>query len=240
MLRTLIINPSELTANIMAATLRSEDDMRVVDYFTTCGEALPCIGSHTCDILLVSAQLPHPELVALIEQVSQAYDSIKIVVTDCSERQNQVLTFVTAGAAGYICDGTSLAEMVSTLRTIWRGGAVISPTIAAAIMNRLADVSRRAALTSPDMSAVDELTRRQSEILMLVAKGLSNLEIAERLYIEVGTVKNHVHSILKKLDVSSRREAASLHDRAQSARLLNATAATANKGWVPQEARARH
>ncbi len=235
MLRTLIVNPSELTGSLMAAALRSEGDMRVVDYYTSCGEALPRIGSHTCDILLTSANLPEQELIHLIDQISREHSDIKIVVTDCTEHKNQVLTYVSAGASGYICDGTSLKQMVETLRTIWRGEAVVSPKIAAAIMNRIAELSRRSAISSVDVSTVSELTRRQSEILTLVAKGLSNLEIAEQLYIEVGTVKNHVHSILKKLDVSSRREAARIYHQAQKSQPISAHQPS-SAGWTLQEA----
>ena len=215
--------------------------MRVVDYFTSCGEALSAIGSHTCDILLASANLPDQELLHLIDQVAQAHGNIKIVVTDCAERKNQVLAYVSAGAAGYICDGTSLQELVGTLRTVWQGGAVVSPTIAAAIMNRLAELSRRGAITTTNVSAIDDLTRRQREILGLLAQGLSNLEIAEQLYIEVGTVKNHVHGILKRLDVSSRREAARLHHHAQKAHALSTPIdGAASAGWMLPETQGTH
>jgi DNA-binding NarL/FixJ family response regulator len=133
-----------------------------------------------------------------------------------------MLALVEAGATGVVTPDTDLNEVVEILKAAHRGEAYVSPEFGAALvhrMNELARLSRRT-LAEPAITPnwQTKLTARERDVLRLMAQGLSNQEIAQALIIEPGTVKNHVHSILKKLNVSSREEAA------QSYLLLDAQA----------------
>ena len=99
--------------------------------------------------------------------------------------------------------------MLQHVRAAHDGEAIVSPDIAAALMDHISELAQISSQTDIDPSAYAELTPREREVLDLIGEDSSNRQIAEKLFIEVGTVKNHVHNILKKLDVSNRHEAAS-------------------------------
>lgn len=94
------------------------------------------------------------------------------------------------------------------MRAVQSGEALVSPNIAAALMSRVSELAQLFADVESGLNEAADLTPRECEILGLIGQGLTNQEIADRLVIEVGTVKNHVHSILQKLEVGNRRDAA--------------------------------
>jgi DNA-binding NarL/FixJ family response regulator len=132
----------------------------------------------------------------------------KVVVLGLAESEAEILRYVEAGAAGYVLKDDSVEELLSNIRAIHRGEAVVSPEIAAALMSRVTELAQLFTDVDVGAGANPELTDREQEILGLISQGMTNREIAEALIIEVGTVKNHVHNILNKLNVSSRHEAA--------------------------------
>jgi DNA-binding NarL/FixJ family response regulator len=115
---------------------------------------------------------------------------------------------VEAGAAGYVLKDDSLEDLVKTVRAVQDDEVSVSPKIASAMMERLSDLAQM--FSDIENSVTDEagLTSRELEVLELLGDNMTNQQIADQLVIEVGTVKNHVHSILEKLNVSSRGEAA--------------------------------
>jgi DNA-binding CsgD family transcriptional regulator len=109
--------------------------------------------------------------------------------------------------AGYVLKDSSLAELLKNVRAAYNNEALVSPPIAAALMSYVAELVGFDPAAEQDLCAPQSLTRREREVLTLVQQGLTNQEIAESLVIELGTVKNHVHNILRKLNVNSRRDA---------------------------------
>jgi DNA-binding NarL/FixJ family response regulator len=102
----------------------------------------------------------------------------------------------------------SLEDLVEIVRATQEGKVFVSPQIAAAMMERLSDLAQMFAGVENNLTDTTALTSREMEVLELISKGYTNQQIAQNLVIEVGTVKNHVHNILEKLNVSSRGEAA--------------------------------
>jgi DNA-binding NarL/FixJ family response regulator len=119
-----------------------------------------------------------------------------------------VLKYVEAGAAGYILKDSSVADLVEAVHLAQRGEAQISTKVAAAILERLSKMTRIFSRVDTFILEDNRLTQRELEVLGFISKGFTNQEIASQLIVEVGTVKNHVHSIIKKLNVSNREEAA--------------------------------
>lgn len=111
------------------------------------------------------------------------------------------------GASGYVLKDDSVEELLSHIRAVYNGEALNSPEIALALISRVNELSQMfsgaGSVTEPA-----GLTSREREVLQLIGRNLSNQEIADQLFIQVGTVKNHIHSILDKLNVSSRHDAA--------------------------------
>jgi DNA-binding NarL/FixJ family response regulator len=139
---------------------------------------------------------------------------VPVVALAVPNHETEILAVAEAGMAGFVTSDASVAELVAAIESVARGEALCTPSVAAALMRRLASLARSWAETDP----IEPLTRREREILELIDEGLSNKQIAQRLRIELPTVKNHVHHILGKLGVRRRAEAAAL---ARAARVRN-------------------
>jgi DNA-binding NarL/FixJ family response regulator len=213
MMRVLIVDKLRLFSNTLKVVLQRESDMRVIGCATTAEEALH--QTPHCDVVLVNTGNEEEEAVELVRAISDRHPSVKILVVGVSEMSDHILQYVEAGAAGYILREDSIDVLLEKVRAAPRDEAVVSPQMAAQLMNRLAELTslRSRLWVTPDtqLRRFNELTQREQEVLGLLGKGMSNQEIAERLYIEHGTVKNHVHRILKKLNASNRHEAAAAY-----------------------------
>ncbi len=210
MIRVLLVDEVPLTCNAIASVLGEEPDMKVVSCAHSPDEALAL--ALECDVALVSTELGSVTTLQLVYAIKEMAPTVKVLVLGLTEKREQVLQYVQAGAMGYVLADDSVEDMILRVRTACQDQALISPKIAAALMRRVNELAR---VAIQPMSAMtnngnghQELTPREREILQLIAEGLSNRQIAEQLVIEVGTVKNHVHNILQKLEVSNREDAA--------------------------------
>jgi DNA-binding NarL/FixJ family response regulator len=164
----------------------------------------------TCDIVLATTTLPNDGAYELTRIVAKNNSSPKVLIIGLAESREAIIRYIEAGAAGYVHRQDSVDRLLANIRAAYNDEAIVSPGIAAAIMARLAQLAS-SAMTAPlrqELADTSELTRREREVLNLIKQNYSNREIANYLTIEVGTVKNHVHNILDKLSVNSRRDAA--------------------------------
>ena len=207
MIRVLLVNEMRLVSNVIASVLEDESDIEVVGRAASVDEALALATES--DVVLVSTRLPHSGALKLTSAIAEADPSVKVLVLGLGESKERVLRYVEAGADGYVLKNDSVDDLLRHIRAAQRGKALVSPKIAAALMSRVTELAQLFAEIESGLSESADLTPREREILELIGQGLTNQQIADRLIIEVGTVKNHVHSILQKLDVSSREDAAS-------------------------------
>ncbi|MGD2049082.1 MAG: response regulator transcription factor [Chloroflexota bacterium] len=208
MVRILIVHPTRLVCSLYASVFDDKPNMEVVAQATTINEAFKQIETCDCNIILVSVALPDNGALELTKEVAQKYPTIKVLVVGLPESKNAVLQYVMAGASGYVFQDVSVENLFKHIQAAQEDKALISPTMASAFMDHIAELAHISARPYLEPEAYTELTPRELEVLELIGQGLTNQEIADKLYIEVGTVKNHVHNILKKLDVSSREDAA--------------------------------
>ena len=208
LINILLVNEIRLIGNIIIAALEDEPDINVVGCVTSPEEALKIVQEKEVDVVLASTRLADQGALKLTSAITELEPATKVLALGLSEEKKRVLRYVEAGAAGYVLKDDSLDDLVSTVRAVQDGKMHVSPKIAAAMMERLSDLAQ--VFSDIDNSTADTagLTSRESEVLKLIGDGLTNQEIAEKLVIEIGTVKNHVHNILEKLNVSSRGEAA--------------------------------
>jgi len=229
MIRTLIVHNICLIGDLMAKALNDEQDVQVVASAATPQEAMVALTQHACDVMLVNFQLPDQGAIELVRMAAKSHEDVRIVVTGLIDSQTAILHCLELGACGYVREEDSVADLVRTLRHAARGEAMVSPAVAGALISRVAELKRLATEVNGyhDISLQEqatELTEREREILALLGQGYSNRQIAEELVITVGTVKNHVHNILDKLDVHTRKQAAMV------ARQLALGEAKADKG----------
>jgi DNA-binding NarL/FixJ family response regulator len=204
----LLVNEIHLMGNVIAAALEDEPDINVVACVTNLDEALKIVQDKEVDVALISTRLPDQGALKLTGAISELAPTAKVLALGLTEEKKRVLRYVEAGAAGYILKDDSLDDLIENVRATVDDKVFVSPEIAAAMMERLSDLAQM--FSDVENSVTDEagLTSREIEVLELIGQGLTNQQISEQLVIEVGTVKNHVHSILEKLNVSSRGEAA--------------------------------
>jgi len=204
----LLVNETRLMGNVIAAALEDEPDIHVIACVTNMDDAMKIVREKEVDVALVSTRLPDQGALKLTSAITELTPSTKVLALGLTEEKQRVLRYVEAGATGYILKDDSLEDMIETVRAAQDGKVFVSPQIAAALMERLSVLAHMFSGIENSVSDTAGLTSRELEVLQLIGDGLTNQRIAEQLVIEVGTVKNHVHNILDKLNVNSRGEAA--------------------------------
>ncbi|HEX3466455.1 MAG TPA: response regulator transcription factor [Candidatus Elarobacter sp.] len=152
------------------------------------------------DVAVVDLGLPGKDGIALTREIKALPDAPRVVILTMQEIEEEVLAALAAGADAYCVKASDASVVIDAIRTVAAGGAYFDPRIAHVILRKLSGAARDPA-GSP-------LTPRETEILRLIADGIGNAEIAERLYVSLGTVKGHVADILDKLSASDRAQAA--------------------------------
>jgi len=204
----LLVNESRLIGNVITVALEDAPDINVLASVTSIEDALQVIHEQNVDVALVSTRLPDQGALRLTSDITKLAPSTKVLALGLTEEKNRVLRYVEAGATGYVLKDDSLEDLIETVRAAQDGKVFVSPQIAAALMERLSNLAHMFSDIENNITDTTGLTTREFEVLELIGKGFTNQQIAEQLVIEIGTVKNHVHSILEKLNVSTRGEAA--------------------------------
>lgn len=213
MIRVFIVHPENAHCAKMTSVLQGEPDMQVIGSAPTVRDANAIMQRHPGDVVLVSALLPDDGAFEIIRHLCAQEQPAKILVTDLTKTTEIILNAMEEGAAGYVCLEESAAELVKKIRSVYEDEFLVCPDIATALMARVAELKQLVheldcmAFVESAALAV-ELTPREQEVLELIGQGMSNREIADTLIVELGTVKNHVHNLLRKLDVSNRDQAA--------------------------------
>ncbi len=208
MIRVLIVAEIRLYREGLAEMLQGEPEIDVVGIASGADEAVRELRERQPDVVLLDVAIP--ENAWLARALMAAVPGTRIVALAVPEIEQEVLACAEAGVAGYVTREGSVEDVVAAVSAVARGEVLCSPRMAASLFQRVATL----ALERSPASIEKRLTNRELEILDLIDQGLSNKEIARRLTIELSTVKNHVHNILDKLNVSRRSEAAA-HARAQ-------------------------
>lgn len=216
MIHILIVDQVRLILESISAALNGEPDIKILGVASNGDEALSRLQADcaACDVLLVSAGLPEDGALNLVRQCTQLDPPPRVLVMGLPEAEPVIMTFIEAGAAGYVLKDDTVAHLLQNVRAAYNGEAIVSPEIAMSLMTRVNQLSEK--VVDFDAGYYATLTRREREILALIGEDLTNQEIADRLFIELGTVKNHVHHILDKLNVSTRQDAAAYLSLVQS------------------------
>lgn len=205
MIRVLVVEEVRAICEIVATVLRSEPNFEVVGCATGIDEAVAHLSG--CDVAVVNAPMTTEGSVRLVRGLRRLAPRVKILVMGLARSQHAILQCVEAGVAGYVLKDSSADELLRSIRAAERNETVATPPLAATLFSHMADLGGFEAAGVTDPCGPQSLTRRESEVLGLIQQGLTNQEIAGSLVIELGTVKNHVHNILRKLNVNSRRDA---------------------------------
>jgi two-component system, NarL family, nitrate/nitrite response regulator NarL len=208
-IHVVIVDDHPLFRQGVAQTLSSAADIEVVAEGGSADEAVRLVSELLPDILLLDIALPGGGLPAA-QAIASRSPVTKIVMLTVSEEEENLLAALRAGARAYVLKGVSGRELIDILRGVASGEVYITPVLAADLLMEMTGAPGR---TRTATSVLDDLTEREHEILGLVADGLSNKEIGQRLHLSEKTVKHHMTNILQKLQVRNRVEAAMLSQR---------------------------
>lgn len=214
MIDVLIVNESRLMCSVIAAVLCQEPDLRVIGCAASVEEAIE--QTPTYGVMLVDAALSNQGALKLTAEINRTHPDVHIVVTGVEETPRTIMKYVEAGASGYVLNEVALDDLLENVRAAPEGRAYASPEMVSRLMSRISELAELCIDKEGFLAALGTLTPREHETLELISRGLTNQEIGEQLTIEIGTVKNHVHNILHKLNVETRQEAAELHQRAEA------------------------
>ena len=212
MIRVLIADDSGLICDAMRTILDREEGIYVVGCARTLEET-DFLLPHA-NLLLVGPALEGESILELVRRVHTNRPDIKIVVVGVRNQPELITQYVEAGVVGYVLRQESMSTLVEKIRAAHEGQALVAPDVVVHLMRRLAQLAQQPFIGAwglEGISGLHELTSREREVLSLIGSGYSNREIADELVIGWGTVKNHVHSILKKLETNSRHEAAAIY-----------------------------
>ena len=202
MTRVLIVADVGVHGEALAESLGGDDSCDVVGVAAGPEEAVATVEEVGPEVVLVD--MPTPAGPNAVRTLVAATPEIKVVAVGVPEVEPDVIAIAEAGASGYVAREGSMDDLVAAVESVARGECLLSPEIAAKLFRRVATLARE-----PRLEPLEErLTVRELDVLRLIEDGRSNKEIATALSIELPTVKNHVHSILKKLEVRRRTEAA--------------------------------
>ncbi len=204
-IRVLLVDDQKLMREGLRVLLELEGDLEVVDEAGDGQGALDAYGRSRPDVVLMDVRMPGMDGVEATWRLREGWPDAKIIILTTFDDDEYVFEGLRAGAQGYLLKDVSGTELASAVRTVAAGGALVEPSIARRV---LAEFARLIPPVCPDDGPENPLDEREREVLGLIAQGLSNREIAARLYLAEGTIKNRVTGILQKLDARDRTQAA--------------------------------
>lgn len=201
-IRVLVVDGNELFCRGLAALLDTLDDFSAVGAAVSSPEAAALARETSAQVVLMDVSLGQDSGIELCALLKAESPETKVVMLTTSESGTDLYESVQAGASGYLLKSSSFSELAQAVRAVWRGQSMISPVMASALLEEF----RRA--NDPQPTPRRKLSERELEVLGQVARGLNNRDVARTLGISENTVKNHMRSILDKLKLRSRTEAA--------------------------------
>src|SRR2546430_6231974 len=204
-IRVIIADDQALFRRGLWVVLGTESGIKVVAEAENGEEAVALAQELAPDVVLMDVRMPRINGIDAAPQISMDVPTTKILMLTVSDEEDDLYEAIKAGANGYLLKEISVEEVAEAIRAVAQGQSLISPSMASKLLNEFNALVRRA--EEKQQFPAPALTTRELEVLKLVAKGMSNREIADELYISENTVKNHVRNILEKLHLHSRMEA---------------------------------
>lgn len=208
-IRILLADDHKVVRRGLQVFLTSQKDMEIVGEASTGQELLDQAGALAPDIVLMDLRMPVMDGIEATKRLAESLPGVRVIVLTSFSDQDHALPAIRAGAKGYLLKDLEPDELASAIRRVHEGKVELHPDIAGQLMNQYIHLYQGdAAPAEASPAAQDPLTRRELEVLRLIAAGMSNRMIADELVIAEKTVKTHVTHILSKLDLADRTQAA--------------------------------
>lgn len=203
-LRVLIVDDHALFRQGLQTVLDQEADIEVVGEAGDGQQAVQQAQELMPDVVLMDIRMPGRSGIDAAQRIKDSVPHAKILMLTISDEEVDLFDAIKAGASGYLLKEIPVDEIADAVRSVAAGQSRISPSMATKLLQEFSAMSKH---EPKEMPSAPRLTDREMQVLKLVAEGLGNRDIAERLYISENTVKNHIRNILEKLHLHSRMEA---------------------------------
>ncbi|OJF12471.1 hypothetical protein BG844_20595 [Couchioplanes caeruleus subsp. caeruleus] len=204
--RVLLADDQPMLRSGLRSVLAGAGGLAVVGEAGDGAEAVDLARRLLPDVVLMDLRLPRLDGLTVTRRIAGSGLAVRVLILTADDTDEQVLGAVTAGASGYLCKDVPPDELVAAIRTVAAGGAVVAPPTLDRLLTRMTEILP-AAETTAAAPVLDTLTEREREVLIHVAKGHSNAEIARALLVSETTVKTHVGHLLTKLRLRDRVQA---------------------------------
>jgi len=199
----LVIEDNRLLRDGLSAMIGEQKDLKVLAAFGDCIKALQFIRKSQPNIVLLDLGLRNQNSLQLVKILKKDFKKIKVIVMDLVPLQEDVLIFVQAGVSGFILKDATVKDFLRTIRLVSGGAKVLPPRLTESLFSQIVDKAITESNPSKIIGAV-KMTRRERQVIDLVADGLTNKEIAQKLHLSTYTIKSHIHNILEKLALHTR------------------------------------
>ncbi len=203
MMKVIICDDQAIVRDGLELLLNLERDIEVVGLARDGEEAVEMVAQHAPDLVLMDLKMPGMNGIEATRRIRTHHPEVKILVLTTYDDDEWVFDAIRSGASGYLLKDTPRAEVIKAVRGTVEGRSFVDPQVTGKLLQQVASQQEQ-----PTTTITDELTEREVDVLRLLARGLSNADIAERLYLSEGTVRNYVSAILAKLNVADRTQAA--------------------------------
>ena len=202
MVNILVIDSYAVYRYGLTSMLKEQPEFRVIGDATNTSEAVAKLGELQPDIVITDISIPGGEGIEAINLMRQKFPDVKVIVFTLSDKEEDFLRAMRAGARAYLLKNIETAELIESVHLIATGHAIVSPLMAFRLPEEFGNTNKQ------NRQGVNGLSPREKEVLWLVAQGASNKEIAVHCYISQTTAKAHLRRILEKLNVRNRAQAA--------------------------------
>ncbi|MDT0157931.1 response regulator transcription factor [Microbacterium sp. ARD32] len=215
-IRVLLVDDQSLIRIGFRLVLEAEPDIEVVGEAADGADAIAQATAVQPDVVLMDVRMPGVDGIAATDAIVQRHPGIRVLVLTTFDLDEYAFGAIRAGASGFLLKDAERHELVSAVRAVHRGDAVLAPRVTRALLDHVASLPAAASASASEASDDDpaaDLTERERDVFLAIAQGLNNAEIAERLFLSESTVKTHVGRVLAKLQVRDRIHAVILAHR---------------------------
>ncbi len=201
--RILVVDDHEVVRLGLRSLLSNQPDFAVVDEAASADEALEKVSLHHPEVVILDIRMPGKNGIEACREIKERFPDVHVLMLTSYAEDEMLFDAISAGAAGYVLKQGGGEELVRAVRRVAEGDALLDPAVTQRVLARVREATRR-----EQAAAFRDLTEQELRVLGLVSEGLTNKEIAKELFLGEGTVRNYVSSILSKLDLTNRAEAA--------------------------------
>ncbi len=199
----LLVDDHEVVRLGLKSLLEHSDQFEVVAEAGTAKEAVAMVEKHHPDVVLMDIRLPGPSGIEACEEITERWPDVRVVILTSYAEDEMLFSAIRAGASGYVLKQIGAEGLITAIEAACRGEAMLDPAVTQRVFQEV-----RRAVKEEEAAAFANLSQQEKHVLALVSEGKTNREIAGALFLGEGTVRNYVSSILSKLGVSNRAEAA--------------------------------